>query len=101
MLIISIVDKFNSGYTNYISTGNELIGKISVKIGLTQGDSLRPLLSNLVMDKIIRYKMINKNNNIVCYIDDDVLLANSEDILQRSFTNSSFGILQYIISQKN
>lgn len=58
--------------------------------GIRQGDSLNPLLFNIIMDEIIGgvrnlngYKMGNHNITILCYADDAVLIAENEDDLQR------------------
>ena len=81
-----------------IYTANEIQAKINgnltkpipVRCGIRQGDSLSPLLFNIIMDEIIKavrvlrgYKMGDRNVNILCYADDAVLLAESEDDLQR------------------
>jgi hypothetical protein len=51
-----------------------------MKNGIRQGDSLSPMLLNLIMDKIIAnlpkelgYKMGNDSIHIICYADDAVL----------------------------
>lgn len=58
--------------------------------GIRQGDSLSPLLFNILMNDIILelkglrgFKIGNKNVNVLCYADDTVLIADSEDSLQR------------------
>lgn len=58
--------------------------------GIRQGDSLSPLLFNVIMDELIRrvhtmrsYRMGDKEINIICYADDAALVAESEDDLQR------------------
>jgi Reverse transcriptase (RNA-dependent DNA polymerase) len=59
--------------------------------GIRQGDSLSPLLFNLIMDEIILqvknlnrgYRMGEEIISIVCYADDAILIAESEDDLQR------------------
>lgn len=81
-----------------IYTRNKIQAKIQGKLsepipvgqGIRQGDSLSPLLFNIVMDEIIRkvrngegYKMGNQQIKILCYADDAVLVAESEDALQR------------------
>lgn len=68
----------------------ELTESIPVDKGIRQGDSLSPLLFNIIMDEIIKqvrhlkgYKMGNRNITILCYADDAVLVAENEDDLQR------------------
>lgn len=68
----------------------ELSHPIAVEKGIRQGDSLSPLLFNLIMDEIINsvknlkgYKMGNNEIKIACYADDVVLFAEEEDDLQR------------------
>lgn len=63
---------------------------IAVGRGIRQGDSLSPLLFNIIMDEVIRsvrtlkgYRMGNREIAILCYADDAVLVAESEDDLQR------------------
>ena len=72
--------EINGELTNPIPAGN----------GIRQGDSLSPLLFNIIMDEIIKkvsklrgYKMGEKKINILCYADDAVLVAENEDDLQR------------------
>lgn len=67
----------------------KLTKPIPVNSGIRQGDSLSPLLFNIIMDEIIvkvrtgnGYKMGNEEIKIICYADA-VLLANSEDDLQK------------------
>lgn len=71
--------------------------EISNNTGIRQGDSLSPALFNIIMDKLIEsmdnfrgYKIGNSQIRAVCFADDAVLLANTEDDLQRllyNFTN--------------
>lgn len=53
---------------------------------MRRGDSLSPLLFNVVMDKIIkqirklkRYKMGYEDIRILCYLDDAVLITENEN----------------------
>lgn len=69
---------------------NKLTTPITVESGIRQGDSLSPVLFNIVMEEIIKrvntgkgYEMGQQEIKIVCYADDAVLLANNEDDLQR------------------
>ncbi|KAI4486268.1 hypothetical protein M0802_012412 [Mischocyttarus mexicanus] len=63
--------------------------QVPVNTCIRQCDSLSSFLFNLIMDKLIEsvkpmngYKMGNKDFNILCYADDVVLVASSEDNLQ-------------------
>ena len=67
----------------------ELTNPILAGNGIRQGDSLSPLLFNIIMDEIIKkvsklrgYKMREKKINILC-ADNAVLVAENEDDLQR------------------
>ena len=60
------------------------------------GDSLSPLLFNIIMDELIiqvrklkGYKMGDREIKTLCYADDAVLIAESEDELQRLHTSST------------
>ena len=62
---------------------------IILKNGVRRGDSLSPMLFNLIMDKIVAnlpeelgYRMGNAPIHIICYADDAVLIADSEENLQ-------------------
>lgn len=68
----------------------DLTEPINVGCGIRQGDSLSPLLFNIIMDEIIRnvrllkgYSMGDQEITILCYADDAVLVAENEDDLQR------------------
>jgi len=89
-------------YTNTktrVKVGEQLTKEMKCTAGIRQGDSLSPALFNLVMDEIIKqtramagYRMGTKEVKVVCYADDAVLFANSEDNLQRllfNFTNKA------------
>jgi len=72
-----------------IRVNEELTDEIQTPTGIRQGDSLSPALFNVIMDKIIEavkrkpgYQLGSLNIQIVCYADDAVLIADSEDKLQ-------------------
>ena len=65
-----------------IKIERKLEGKMPVKQGIRQGDSLSPLLFNIVMNDIIKslrdlqgYPLGDENVNIICYTDDTTLIA--------------------------
>jgi hypothetical protein len=73
-----------------VKSNGILCEKIEVKRRVIQGDSLNSLLFSLVMNKIIKdvrykegYKIGDKELNVTCYADDAVLIADSENSLQR------------------
>lgn len=65
--------------------------RIPTNTGVRQGDSLSPILFNLIMDEVIGdvtasdngYRIGNQQIKIVCYADDAVLISENEDGLQR------------------
>jgi hypothetical protein len=76
---------------------------INYETGVTQGDSLRPLLFNTIMDEIIKkiktrrkkgYRMGGKELKIIGYADDAIITARiTEDCtIQRHFYKT---VLQY------
>lgn len=89
--IIQIIKTLNTNNKTRIKTNNKLTEEIPTSIGIRQGDSLSPTLFNIIMDKIIDsvktadrgYRIGKREIKIVCYADDAVLLAESEDDLQR------------------
>lgn len=62
-----------------------------MQTGIRQGDSLSPILFNLIMDELISevkrtgkgYRLGGKEIKIICYADDAVLISEDEDNLQR------------------
>lgn len=88
--LIELVKDLNTNTRTQIITAEGLSDAIVINKGVRQGDSLSAFLFNLVMDKLIRavrprrgYTLRNRNINIICYADDAVLIADSEDELQR------------------
>lgn len=89
-LVRTIRDVY-SGSSIQVRMSGKLSEKIPVNSGIRQGDSLSPLLFNIMMDEIIRkvktgrgYRMGDQEFTILCYADDAVLFAESEDDLQRN-----------------
>jgi hypothetical protein len=67
---------------------------IPVNQGIRQGDSLSPLLFNIIMDELIKsvsnnkgFKMGDSEIKIICYAEDAVLLSDNEDNHQRMLFN--------------
>lgn len=88
--LIDVVMELYTDNKVKIRTNGEMSKPISISQGIRQGDSLSPLLFNLIMDKIITslqglngFKMGHTDMRILCYADDAVLMAESEDDLQR------------------
>lgn len=89
--IIRIIEELNTENFTYVRTANKLSNKIPLTNGIRQGDSLSPILFNIIMDEIIHevkqagrgYRMGDKDIRIVCYADDAVIISEDEDNLQR------------------
>lgn len=89
--IIELIRDINTRNKTKVKVDNELTGEIDITSGIRQGDSLSPLLFNLLMDKLIGatfkkgqgYKLGNKEIRVVCYADDMAIISNNEDELQR------------------
>lgn len=88
--LIKVIENIYNGNKVQAKINGELTEPIPVEKGIRQGDSLSPLLFNLIMDEIIKqvrrlrgYRMGNRNITILCYADDAVLVAENEDDLQR------------------
>ena len=92
-------------YTNNharIKTEGKLEGRIPVNWWIRQGDSLSPLLFNVVMNEIIKdlkglqgYSLGDENVNNVCYTDDATLAADNEDDLQQLLYRFSQSCAKY------
>lgn len=85
---IKIIQELNSNNSTIIRSSSETSKPINIS-GIRQGDSLSPMLFNILMDKIIDhipkhlgYKMGETPIPIVCYADDAVLMAENEEDLQ-------------------
>lgn len=92
--IISVITSLNTNNTTCIRTDNLISNVVPIADGIRQGDSLSPILFNLVMDEIISsVKSVARGYNmgtevkIVCYADDAVLISDNEDDLQRLLFN--------------
>ncbi|XP_046987242.1 uncharacterized protein LOC124580844 [Schistocerca americana] len=88
-LIKAIEDIYS---TNHIQAkiGSRFTSCTAVNSSIRQGDSLSLLLSDIVMDEVIKkvlagshYGMVGKEIKIICFADNVVLLANREDNLQK------------------
>ena len=91
--MVRVIKELNTNTTARIKVNNQTSRCITIKNGVRQGDSLSPMLFNLIMDKIIAslpkelgYRMGNDSIHIMCYADDAVLIAGSEDNLQTLLT---------------
>lgn len=88
--IIKLVEDIYTRNKIEARVNSELTDPIDVTTGIRQGDSLSPLLFNIILDEIIKqvktkrgYRMGNREIQILCYADDTVLIAEDEDDLQR------------------
>ena len=82
--IITAVKNLNTNNTTCIKNNSEMSKKLQVSSGIRQGDSLSPILFNLIMDEIIndtkgaaRGYMLKEEIKIVCYADDAVLISDN------------------------
>lgn len=89
--IITIIKELNTNTKTKINIRGNLTEEIPIMTGIRQSDSLSPSLFNLIMEQIIKsvrdtgigYEVGNCRIPMVCYTDDVVLTAESEDDLQR------------------
>jgi hypothetical protein len=88
-LYLDLIKDINSETKTSVLANEERTEEIQTPTGIRQGDSLSPALFNAVMDKIIEslrkkpdYQLGSLHIQIVCYADDAVLIADSEDKLQ-------------------
>jgi endonuclease/exonuclease/phosphatase family metal-dependent hydrolase len=88
--VIKLVQELNTDSSTKIRVNGELSNTIATSAGIRQGDSLSPFLFNLIMDRIIEevvslkvgYRLGKESISVVCYADDAVLLAESQEDLQ-------------------
>lgn len=74
---------------------NSLTKKIPISNGIRQGDSLSPMLFNVIMDEIIKetksagrgYKLGNAEIKIVCYVDDTVVIKKRKTTCKDCYTS--------------
>lgn len=78
-----------------IKVGDAETEPILVKSGLRQGDSISPILFNLILEKVVRemniqpqegFKLQESDIALLAYADDVVLMSNSHDGLKSLFT---------------
>lgn len=88
--IIKLIEHIYTRNKIEAKVNSELTEPIEATTGIRQGDSLSPLLFNIILDEIIKqvktrrgYRMGNKEIQILCYADDTILIAENEDDLQR------------------
>ena len=89
----SLINLIQNIYTNNnakIKTEGNLSESIPINQGIRQGDSLSPLLFNIIMNEIVDEVTKRKGSTIgdediscLCYADDAALVAEDEDALQR------------------
>ena len=87
--IARIIKELNIDTIARIKSNNQTSRPITITNGVRQGDSLSPMLFNLIINEIIAnlprelgYKMGNNPIQIICYTDDAVLIADSAENLQ-------------------
>ena len=109
--IVRNIRKLNVDNTTQVKVDNDLTQDIPTPGGIRQGDSLSPFLFNLLMDSIIKqvadmnkgYRMGHNRISMVCYADDAVIIAETEDDLQRQlhkFYQASRGLNMNISIEK-
>jgi hypothetical protein len=78
-----------------VQVGNLVTDPTTVNSGLRQGDSLSPILFNVVLEKVIKEMKIGPNEGIrlqdtsiglLAYVDDIVLMKESQDRLKILFS---------------
>ena len=88
-IIKTVEDMYSNNYFE-VRVGNRTLGPIQAESGIRQGDSLSPLLFNVIMDEIVKkvkpmrgYRMDGGEVNILCFANDALLIASNNDDLQR------------------
>ena len=86
-------------YTNNcarIKVEGKLTKTVPVKKGIRQGDSLSPLLFNIIINEIIEdiktlkvYSIGDEHISCICYADEAALVAEDENSLQHTFSTTS------------
>jgi hypothetical protein len=73
-----------------VKVGLTLSKPVQVTTGLRQGDVISPVLFNIVLEKVIKEANLDKgiklgesNIDILAYVDDIVLMAESKDKLKK------------------
>lgn len=78
---IKNIEELNRNNTTKIKIKNSLTEVVPINTGIRQGDSLSPILFNIIMDEIIKnvidmqigYNMGNRKQ-VLCYADDAMLM---------------------------
>lgn len=89
--LTNIIKDLNTNNKTKVKTPTHISETVPITDGIRQGDSMSPTLFNLIMDKIIGkvkqikagYRMGRESHSIICYADDALLMAETEDDLQR------------------
>ena len=72
----SLFESYLSNRTQVVRIGKEIGEERSVEFGVTQGTVLGPVLFSLYMNDITK---ILKNETVICYADDTVVLTEAEN----------------------
>ena len=104
--IIQVIKQLNTNNSTRIQSGTPTTEEVQILTGIRQGHSLSPMLFNLVMDRSIKvkgvgwgYRMGQTEFKILWYADDAVLIAESEDNLQRMLFEFNQTANKYNIKQ--
>jgi hypothetical protein len=87
--IVRIIKEVNTDTIARIKSNNQTSRPKTITNGVRQDDLLSPMLFNLIIDKIkvnllkeLGYRMGSSPIQIICYADNTVLIAESEENLQ-------------------